>query len=170
MTVSKDLAGRWLGADLGWVSLSMEWQASCCEEMRGVPQLPTLNSLLHHQTELRLHFTRHCSSICCKSPFKKLGRLVGFLKYQHSLRGQALQCQHQASMSRGHHFDTWNLSSYQGSSAGQLLGQTKCIPGRSAKIMETFRLGRGLKEKRHKHHIFLASVFLALQRLYPVLQ
>lgn len=127
VTVSKDLAGSssggW-GADVGWVSLSMEWQPSCCGEMRGDPQLPTLNrdSLLHHQTELRLHFTCLCSSICCKSPFKKLCRLVVFLKYQHSLRAQALQSQHQASVPRRHHFDTRNLSSYQGSSAEQPAG------------------------------------------------
>lgn len=94
------------------------------------PAANTLNrdNLLQHQTELRLHFTRLCSSICCKSPFKKLCRLVGFLKYQHSLRAQALQCQHQASLPRRHHFDTWNLSSHQGSSAGQPAGANKMCP------------------------------------------
>lgn len=91
------------------------------------PAANTLNrdSLLHHQTELRLHFTCLCSSICCKSPFKKLCRLAGFLKYQHSSRAQALRCQHQASVPRRHHFDTRNLSSHQGSSAGQPAGANK---------------------------------------------
>lgn len=112
----------------------------------GCPAANTLNrdSLLHHQTELSLHSTRPCSSICCKSPFKKLHRLLGFLKYQHPFRAQALQCQHQASVPRRNHFDTRNLSSHQGSSAGA----NKMCSREICKKMEIFRLNRTLIEKR----------------------
>lgn len=166
VTGTKDLAGSssggW-GADIGWVSLPMEWLPSCHGEMGEVPQLPThlTESLLHHQNELRLHFTRLCSSICCKSPFKKLRRLVGFLKYQHPLRARVLQCQHQASVPRTHHFDTQNLSSHQGSSAGQPAGAKTMCSREICKKIEIFRLNRGLKEKRQASY-FSVLCFLCL--------
>lgn len=47
---------------------------------------------------------------------------------------------------------------------GSLLGKTRMCSRENCKKMGVFSLNRSLKEKGHKHHIFLPCVFFSLLR------